>query len=94
MCLFSQEVLMIEFVLIAQLHLADGRFGPSMNIDYFAKEYMCIERARNAEDIVEMIKQEWYAYMDEEASHGHPVPPIDSIAMYCKPISELEGTQI
>ena len=85
---------MIEFVLIAQLHLTDGRFGPSMNIDYFAKEYMCVERARNAEDIVEMIKQEWYAYMDEEASHGHPVPPIDKIAMYCKPLEEAPGEKI
>ena len=34
---------MIEFVLIAQLHLSDGRFGPSMNIDYFSKEHMCID---------------------------------------------------
>ena len=85
---------MIEFVLIAQLHLADGRFGPSMNIDFFSTEYMCHERARNAEDIVEMIKQEWYAYMDEEASHGHPVPPIDKIAMYCKPLEESGGTKL
>ena len=85
---------MIEFVLIAQLHLSDGRFGPSMNIDYFSKEYMCIDRARNAEDIVEMIKQEWYAYMDEEASHGHPVPPIDKIAMYCKPLEESGGQEL
>ena len=85
---------MIEYVLIAVLHLADGRYGPSMNIDYFSKEHMCIDRARNAEDIVEMIKQEWYAYMDEEASHGPPVPPSDSIAMYCKPLEELPGEEI
>jgi len=86
---------MVEFVLVAVLHLADGRFGPSMNIDYFAKEHMCIERAKNAEDIVDMISQEWFAYMDEEASLGHPVPPIDRIMMYCKPIEEvLEGQQI
>ena len=79
MCL--TEVNMVEFVLIAVLHLSDGRLGPTMNIDYFAKEHMCIERAKNAEDIVERIKQEWYAYMDEEASHGHPVPPIDKIGI-------------
>ena len=85
---------MIEFVLIAQLHLTDCRFGPSMNIDFFSTEYMCHERARNAEDIVEMIKQEWYAYMDEEASHGHPVPPIDKIAMYCKPLDKAPGEEI
>ena len=90
----SQEVSMIEFVLIAVLHLSDGRLGPTMNIDYFSTKHMCIDRARNAEDIVEMIKQEWYGYMDEEASHGHPVPPIDSIAMFCKPIEELEGQEL
>ena len=85
---------MVEWVLIAVLHLSDGRLGPTMNIDYFAKEHMCIERAGHAEDIVELIQQEWYAYMDEEASHGHPVPPIDKIAMYCKPLEELPGEQI
>ena len=31
---------------------------------------------------------------DEEASHGDPVPPIDKIAMYCKPLEELPGEQI
>ena len=85
---------MVEFVLIAVLHLSDGRLGPTMNIDYFAKEHMCIERAGNAEDIVEMIQQEWYAYMDEEASHGHPVPPIDKIGMYCTPLTEAPGEKI
>ena len=85
---------MIEFVLIAQLHLTDGRFGPSMNIDYFSKEYMCHERARNAEDIVNEIKQQWYVYMDEERSIGNVIPPIDSIAMYCKPLEESGGTRL
>ena len=41
-----------------------------------------------------MIKQEWYAYMDEEASHGHPVPPIDKIGMYCTPLTEAPGEKI
>ena len=32
-------------------------------------------------------------HTDEEASHD-PVPPIDKIAMYCKPLEELPGEQI
>ena len=85
---------MIEFVLIAQLHLADGRFGPSMNLDYFSEEVKCHERARNAEDIVNEIKQQWNVYMDEERSIGNVIPPIDSIAMYCKPLEESGGTRL
>ena len=41
-----------------------------------------------------MINQEWYGYMDEEAAHGHIVPPIDKIGMYCKPLEEAPGEQI
>ena len=85
---------MIEFVLIAHLHLTDGRLGPDMVIDFYPTHSECRERAENAEDIVAMINQEWYAYMDEEASHGHIVPPIKEIGMYCKPLGEAPGEQI
>ena len=85
---------MIEFVLIAHLHLVDGRLGPDMLIDFYPTNQECRERAENAEDIVAMINQEWYAYMDEEASHGHIVPPIKEIGMYCKPLEKAPGEQI
>ena len=85
---------MIEFVLIAHLHLVDGRLGPDMLIDFYPTEQECRERAENAGDIVAIINQEWYAYMDEEASHGHIVPPIKEIGMYCKPLGEAPGEQI
>ena len=85
---------MIEFVLIAHLHLVDGRLGPDMLIDFYPTEQECRERAENAGDIVAIINQEWYAYMDEEASHGHIVPPIKEIGMYCKPLEEAPGEQI
>ena len=52
---------MIEFVLIAHLHLTDGRLGPDMVIDFYPTNQECRERAENAEDIVAMINQEWYA---------------------------------
>ena len=85
---------MIEFVLIAHLHLADGRLGPDMLIDFYPTLQECRERAENAGDIVAIINQEWYAYMDEEASHGHIVPPIKEIGMYCKPLEEAPGEKI
>ena len=85
---------MIEFVLIAHLHLVDGRLGPDMLIDFYPTLQECRERAENAGDIVAIINQEWYAYMDEEASHGHIVPPIKEIGMYCKPLGEAPGEQI
>lgn len=85
---------MIEFVLIAHLHLVDGRLGPDMLIDFYPTLQECRERAENAGDIVAIINQEWYAYMDEEASHGHIVPPIKEIGMYCKPLEEAPGEQI
>ena len=46
---------MIEFVLIAHLHLFDGRLGPDMVIDFYPTHSECRERAENAEDIVAMI---------------------------------------
>ena len=85
---------MIEFVLIAHLHLVDGRIGPDILIDFYPTNQECRERAENAGDIVAIINQEWYAYMDEEASHGHIVPPIKEIGMYCKPLEEAPGEQI
>ena len=85
---------MIEFVLIAHLHLVDGRIGPDILIDFYPTNQECRERAENAEDIVAIINQEWHAYMDEEASHGHIVPPIKEIGMYCKPLEEAPGEQI
>ena len=85
---------MIEFVLIAHLHLVDGRLGPDMLIDFYPTNQECRERAENAGDIVAIINQEWYAYMDEEASHGHIVPPIKEIGMYCKPLEEAPGEKI
>ena len=85
---------MIEFVLIAHLHLVDGRLGPDMLIDFYPTNQECRERAENAGDIVAIINQEWYAYMDEEASHGHIVPPIKEIGMYCKPLEKAPGEQI
>ena len=85
---------MIEFVLIAHLHLVDGRLGPDILIDFYPTNQECRERAENAGDIVAMINQEWYAYMDEEASHGHIVPPIKEIGMYCKPLEKAPGEQI
>ena len=85
---------MIEFVLIAHLHLVDGRIGPDILIDFYPTNQECRERAENAGDIVAIINQEWYAYMDEEASHGHIVPPIKEIGMYCKPLEKAPGEQI
>ena len=85
---------MIEFVLIAHLHLVDGRLGPDILIDFYPTNQECRERAENAGDIVAIINQEWYAYMDEEASHGHIVPPIKEIGMYCKPLEEAPGEKI
>ena len=85
---------MIEFVLIAHLHLVDGRLGPDILIDFYPTNQECRERAENAGDIVAIIKQVWYAYMDEEASHGHIVPPIKEIGMYCKPLEKAPGEQI
>ena len=85
---------MIEFVLIAHLHLVDGRLGPDILIDFYPTNQECRERAENAGDIVAIINQEWYAYMDEEASHGHIVPPIKEIGMYCKPLEKAPGEQI
>ena len=85
---------MIEFVLIAHLHLVDGRIGPDILIDFYPTNQECRERAENAGDIVAIINQEWYAYMDEEASHGHIVPPIKEIGMYCKPLEEAPGEKI
>ena len=85
---------MIEFVLIAHLHLVDGRVGPDILIDFYPTNQECRERAENAGDIVAIINQEWYAYMDEEASHGHIVPPIKEIGMYCKPLEKAPGEQI
>ena len=85
---------MIEFVLIAHLHLVDGRVGPDILIDFYPTNQECRERAENAEDIVAMINQEWYGYIDEEASHGHIVAPIKEIGMYCKPLEEAPGEQI
>ena len=85
---------MIEFVLIAHLHLVDGRLGPDMLIDFYPTNQECRDRAENAGDIVAIINQEWYAYMDEEAAHGHIVPPIKEIGMYCKPLEKAPGEQI
>ena len=65
-----------------------------MLIDFYPTLQECRERAENAGDIVAIINQEWYAYMDEEASHGHIVPPIKEIGMYCKPLGEAPGEQI
>ena len=79
---------MLEFVLIAVLHLEGDKLGPEMVIDIYPTQQLCIERASTARDIVARIEQEWYGYIHEEASHGHHVPPIKSIGMFCKPLGE------
>lgn len=93
MCLIT-EVHMIEFVLIAVLHLEGDRLGPEMVIDFYPTLQKCYDRAEKADDVVAMIQQEWYGFMDEEASHGHHVPPIKSIGMFCKPLEEAPGEEI
>ena len=46
---------MIEFVLIAHLHLVDGRLGPDILIDFYPTNQECRERAENASDIVDSV---------------------------------------
>ena len=46
---------MIEFVLVAVLHLYGDKLGPEMVIDFYPTEQECIEQAANAQFIVDEI---------------------------------------
>ncbi len=85
---------MVEYVLIAVLHLYGDELGPEMVIDFYPTKQECIETAENAHSIVNEIESQWYGFIIEERNRGHMVPPISSIGMFCKPMSELNGEQI
>ena len=85
---------MIEYALIAVLHLYGDELGPDMVIDYYPTEQECIEVASNAHYIVNEIELQWYSFMEEERSNGNMVPPIKSIGMFCKPLGEIGGDKV
>ena len=85
---------MIEYVLVAVLHLYGDKLGPEMVIDFYPTEQECIEVAANAQYIVDEIEYQWDGFMKEERSHGHMVPPIVSIGMFCKPLENVPGEEV
>ena len=56
---------MIEFVLVAVLHLYGDKLGPEMVIDFYPTEQECIEQAANAQFIVDEIQNQWYGFIEE-----------------------------
>jgi len=89
MCHLVTEA-MLEFVLIAVLHLDGDIRGPVSLIDIYPTMQECIEGAVTAQDIVYDITMEWHVYRDEQRSIGNEVPSLISIGMLCKPMSELQ----
>ena len=85
---------MIEYVLVAVLHLYGDKLGPEVVIDYYPSEQECIEIAANAQYIVNEIQLQWLSFMEEERSHGNMVPAINSIGMFCKPLEEINGDMV
>tara|TARA_B100000900_G_C19984859_1_gene475275 strand:- start:56 stop:307 length:252 start_codon:yes stop_codon:yes gene_type:complete len=83
---------MLEFVLIAVLHLDGDVLGPSTIIDIYPTEQLCIEQASNAQDIVHQLQYEWFRFRKENAELE--VPVLLSIGMFCKPIHEVEENSI
>ena len=85
---------MIEYVLVAVLHLYGDKLGPEMVIDFYPTEQKCIEVAANAQYIVDEIEYQWNGFMKEERRNGHMVPPIVSIGMFCKPLENAPGEEV
>ena len=85
---------MLEFVLIAVLHLDGDVLGPSTVIDIYPTEQLCIERASDGQDIVDILQYEWYDYAREQSRLGIDVPVILSIGMLCKPMHEVKENSI
>tara|TARA_B100000424_G_scaffold230223_1_gene191981 strand:+ start:885 stop:1169 length:285 start_codon:yes stop_codon:yes gene_type:complete len=94
MCLLIYGDVMIEYVLVAVLHLYGDKLGPEMVIDFYPTEQECIEQAANAQFIVDEIQNQWYGFIEEERRHGHYVPHIESIGMFCKPLDKIPGEEI
>ena len=85
---------MLEFVLIAVLHLDGDVLGPSTLIDIYPTEQLCIERATDSQDIVDRIQYEWYDYTREQSRLGVEVPVILSVGMFCKPMHKVKDNSI
>jgi hypothetical protein len=85
---------MLEFVLVAVLHLYGDKLGPEMVIDFYPTKQECIETAANAQHIVNEIESQWYGFIIEERNRGNMVPPIKSIGMFCKPLDMVEGEEV
>ena len=49
---------MVEYVLIAVLHLYGDELGPEMVIDFYPTKQECIETAENAHSIVNEIEEQ------------------------------------
>ena len=85
---------MIEYVLVAVLHLYGDELGPEMVIDFYPTEQECIEQAANAQHIVNEIEDQWYGFIIEQRNRGNMVPPIQSIGMFCKPLDKIDGDKV
>lgn len=85
---------MIEYVLVAVLHLYGDELGPEMALDFYPTEQECIKTASNAQHIVNEIELQWYRFMKEERSNGNMIPHIVSIGMFCKPLGEIDGDKV
>ena len=85
---------MIEYALIAVMHLYGDKLGPEILLDYYPTQQECIEVAANAQYIVDEIELQWYYFMEEERSNGNMVPRIKSIGMFCKPLEEIDGDEV
>ena len=86
---------MLEFVLIAVLHLEGEDYpGPSTMIDIYPTEQLCIERASDSQDIVDRLQYEWYDYTREQSRLGVEVPVILSVGMFCKPMHKVKENSI
>ncbi len=83
---------MLEFVLIAVLHLDGDVLGPSTLIDIYPTEQLCIERASDGQDIVDQLQYEWYEFRSQNPDMNLPV--VLSIGMFCKPMYEVEENSI
>ena len=92
LCLIN-NIVMVEFVLVAVLHLSGDELGPEMVIDFYPTIQECIVQADDAQHIVNEIQSQWYGFMKEARSHGNMVPPIVSIGMFCKPLKEAHGDE-
>ena len=83
---------MLEFVLIAVLHLDGDVLGPSTLIDIYPTEQLCIERASDSQDIVDRLQYEWYEFRSQNPDMNLPV--VLSIGMFCKPMHEVKENSI